>query len=310
MLNKKQKELEDRILSSYTNDTQSNFFKRVIFNLKQNKPAVIGLCVVIFLLIVGIAAPLIAPNDPYTVNPAERLMGMSAEYPLGTDHLGRCVFSRLLYATRTSLVTALVILFGNLLIGVPLGLIAGYAGGKIDNLIMRTADLVLTFPSSLVLLAIIGMLGTNIVYMIIVLTLLWWAPYARITRSMVIKLKEQDFVIAAEAAGKSRGYILIQHIGMCSISPVIVLATLKIASIIMHVASFSFIGIGTQAPNADWGVMLSDSRQFITTMPQLLLWPSLVIVLVVISLNLFGEGLKDALLPSKRSQPQADYRGD
>lgn len=291
-------------------DSRSSFFKRTIYNLRANKPAMIGGIILLAMIIIGFAAPILAPHDPLEVDTANRLLSPSLQFPLGTDHMGRCILSRLMYATRTSLITALIILFGNLAIGIPLGLIAGYVGGKTDNLIMRIADIALTFPSSLILLAVIGVFGTNVIYMILVLTFLWWAPYARILRSLVIKLKEQDFVKAAEAAGRSKAYISFKHIGLCSISPVIVLATLKIASIIMHVASYSFIGIGTQAPNADWGVMLSDSREFIFTRPILIVWPALVIVIVVLCLNVFGEGLKDALLPNTRMNAHSSYKGD
>ena len=291
-------------------DSRSSFLKRTIHNLKSNKPALIGGMVLLALIVIGFAAPLLAPHDPLEVETSNRLLSPSLQYPLGTDHMGRCILSSLMYATRTSLITALIILAGNLAIGIPLGLIAGYVGGKIDNLIMRVADIALTFPSSLILLAVIGIFGTNVIYMILVLTFLWWAPYARILRSLVIKLKEQDFVMAAEAAGRSKTYIAFKHIGLCSISPVIVLATLKISSIIMHVASYSFIGIGTQAPNADWGVMLSESREFIFTRPILIAWPAIVIVIVVLCLNIFGEGLKDALLPNTRMNANSSYKGD
>ena len=291
-------------------ESRSSLFKRTIHNLKSDKAAMIGGIVLLIIIIIGFASPLLAPNDPTSVDTSKRLLGASFQYPLGTDHMGRCVLSRLMYATRTSLITALIILFGNLLIGIPLGLISGYKGGKIDNLIMRIADIILTFPSSLILLAVIGIMGSNMIYMIIVLILLWWAPYARILRSLVIKLKEQDFVMAAEAAGRSKMYIAFKHIALCSISPVIVLATLKVSSIIMHVASYSFIGIGTQPPASDWGIMLSDSREYLFTYPMLTFWPALVIVIVVLCLNVFGEGLKDALLPNTRMQSNSKYKGD
>ena len=185
-----------------------------------------------------------------------------------------------------------------LLIGVPLGIMAGYAGGWLDNAIMRLVDIASTFPSSLLALAVVGVLGPSTMNIMLVFVVLWWAPFARIVRSMVIKLKEKEFVLAAIAAGSSQTAIILKHITLNSISPIIVLATLRIAAVIMHIAAFSFIGLGSQPPIADWGVMLSDSRQYLTSYPLMLLWPGLAIMLAVFAFNILGEGLNDALMPA------------
>jgi peptide/nickel transport system permease protein len=189
----------------------------------------------------------------------------------------------------------LLVLAGILAIAVPLGVLAGYMGGWIDNLIMRLADIVLTFPSSIVALAVVGILGPGIFNIMLVLILLWWAPFARIIRGTVLKLKEMDFVMAAKAAGTSEFDIVVKHILLNAISPITVLSTLRIASIITHIAAFSFIGLGTQPPASDWGVMLSDSRQFISSDLMLMIWPGLTIMIVVFGLNMFGEGLNEAI---------------
>ena len=146
-------------------------------------------------------------------------------------------------------------------------------------------------------LAVVSVFGAGLQNVMIVLVALWWAPFARILRSQVLKIKEKDFVMAAKASGTSKFKIVINHVLLNSISPIIVYSTLRVAAVIMHIASFSFIGLGTQPPAADWGVMLSDSKQFISTAPLMMIWPGLSIMLVVFSLNMFGEGLNEALMP-------------
>lgn len=283
------------------NIEKNRFWTNVCQTMKKDKLALIGGIIIFIFIFVGIFADYIAPNDPIKVDVTQKLLLPSSKYPLGTDQMGRCILSRLIYGTRTSLATALIVLAGILAIGVPLGLIAGYVGGWVDNIIMRLCDIVSTFPSSLLALAIVGISGPSIKNVMIVLIVLWWAPFARIIRGTVVQVKQKDFVMAAVAAGSSRFTIIAKHILLNSISPVIVLATLKVASIIMHLASFSFIGLGTQPPTADWGVMLSDSRAYITSEPQLMILPGLCIMLVVFALNMFGEGLNEALRPISSS---------
>ena len=271
-----------------------NLYWKQVFRSPKTK---IGLMVVIIFALAAIFAPVLAPHDPLLVDVSIKLKNPSAAYPLGTDQLGRCILSRLLYGAQTTLLNSLVVLAGILLIGIPLGLISGFCGGWIDNLIMRFADIVSTFPSSLLALAVVSVFGAGLQNVMIVLVALWWAPFARILRSQVLKIKEKDFVMAAKASGTSKFKIVINHVLLNSISPIIVYSTLRVAAVIMHIASFSFIGLGTQPPAADWGVMLSDSKQFISTAPLMMIWPGLSIMLVVFSLNMFGEGLNEALMP-------------
>ncbi len=269
-----------------------------LVKFKKQKLAVLGLIIICAFIFAGIFAPVVAPHDPYAVDLTQKLLKPGAEFPLGTDQLGRCILSRLIYGIRTSLTTAIFATALMLAIGVPLGILAGYVGGWLDNAIMRLADIASTFPSGLLALAIVGVLGPSIVNIMIVFILLWWAPFARIVRSMVIKLKEKEFVMAAIAAGSSQTSIILRHITLNAVSPIIVLATLRIAAVIMHVAGFSFIGLGSQPPIADWGVMLSDSRQYLTSYPLMLFWPGLAIMLVVFAFNMLGEGLNDILSPA------------
>ncbi|MDR2433926.1 MAG: ABC transporter permease subunit [Treponema sp.] len=267
----------------------------------EQKTAVLGLILILIFTLAGIFAEQIAPHDPYAVDISRKLLPPSGDFLMGTDQLGRCVFSRIIYGIRTSLATAVAATALMVLIGLPLGILAGYAGALADNLVMRLADIASSFPSSLLALAVVGVLGPSLLNIVFVFVVLWWAPFARITRGSVVKLKESAFVMAAQAAGSSRGAIVVKHILLNSISPIIVLATLRIAAVIMHVAAFSFIGLGSQPPAADWGVMLNDSRPFLTSHPLMMLWPGLAIVVSVFAFNLVGEGLNDALLPTSGS---------
>jgi peptide/nickel transport system permease protein len=272
--------------------------KEWLERFKEQKTAILGLVLILIFTLAGIFAEYAAPHDPYAVDITKKLLSPGGDFLMGTDQLGRCIFSRLIFGIRTSLATAVAATVMMVLIGLPLGILAGYAGGLTGNLIMRLADIASTFPSSLLALAIVGVMGPSLMNIVIVFVVLWWAPFARIVRSSVVKLKESAFVMAAVAAGSSRASIICRHILLNSISPVIVLATLRIAAVIMHVAAFSFIGLGSQPPAADWGVMLNDSRPFLTAQPLMMLWPGLAIVVSVFAFNLVGEGLNDALLPT------------
>lgn len=283
-------------------DTDINLIKRIFFRFKSDKLAVTGGIIVLLFVIAGAFAPYIAPHDPTAVNIEYRLLPSSWEYPLGTDQLGRDVLSRIIYGSQVTLRNAFLVLAGILAIGVPMGIIAGYAGGRVDNFIMRVADIVLTFPSGILALAVVGMMGPGMLNIMLVLVSLWWAPFARVIRGAVLKIKEQDFIMAAEAAGTSKLKIIVKHILLNTASPIIVLATLNVASIIMHIAGFSFIGLGTQPPAADWGVMLNDSREFIASAPTLMLWPGLTIMIVIFGLNMLGEGLNEALSPHAKKE--------
>ncbi|MDR0722151.1 MAG: ABC transporter permease subunit [Treponema sp.] len=268
---------------------------------KEQKTALVGVGVILIFTVAGVFAEQVAPHDPYAVDITQKLLPPNRDFWMGTDQLGRCIFSRIIFGIRTSLATAVAATVMMVLIGLPLGIVAGYVGGITGNLIMRVADIASTFPSSLLALAIVGVMGPSLVNIVIVFVVLWWAPFARIVRSSVVKLKESAFVMAAEAAGSSRSTIVFKHILLNSISPIIVLASLRIAAVIMHVAAFSFIGLGSQPPAADWGVMLNDSRPFLTAHPLMMLWPGLAIVVSVFAFNLVGEGLNDALLPTSGS---------
>ncbi|AKB78909.1 Nickel transport system permease protein NikC [Methanosarcina horonobensis HB-1 = JCM 15518] len=259
------------------------------------KAPVFGLVIVALIIFIAIAASVIAPNDPLKVNMSMRLEGPSSLYWLGTDNLGRCIASRLIWGARMSLIYSLCVLGLMMAISIPIGLLSGYAGGRVDTFIMRVTDIFLSLPTFLMALAVAGMLGPSAKNMIIAMASVWWSSYARIIRGMAMQMKQQDFMLAAKAAACTHSQILFRHILRNIASPIIVMATLEIGSIILAIASFSFIGLGAQPPTPEWGIMLSDSKEFIQTQPQLMIYPGIAIIITVMAFNLLGEGLKNAI---------------
>ncbi|MFC3745594.1 nickel transporter permease [Paenibacillus sp. GCM10012306] len=257
-----------------------------------SRAALVGGSIVLIFIVIGIFAPYLAPADPLQIHMDHRLSLPSWQHPLGTDHLGRCVLSRLIYGTRTSLYYALLVLGVVFAISIPVGLIVGYVGGKLDQLIMRIIDVLLAFPSLILALAVTGMLGPGPVNLLIAFAAVWWTGYARIIRSMVLQIKERDFIMAARAAGSSHLQIMVRHILSNAARPILVLASMEVGTIILSLAGMSFLGLGAQPPTPEWGVMLNDSRTYIQTAPRLMLFPGLVILLVVLGFNLLGEGLR------------------
>lgn len=267
----------------------------VMTRIFRQKTAVIGFVMVILILIVALGASVIAPNDPLAVDLSIRLQGPGGDHWLGTDHLGRCIASRLIWGAQVSLMYSISVLCLMMVISIPVGLLSGYAGGRTDAFIMRIIDICLSLPTFLLALAIAGTLGPSAKNMIIAMASVWWAPYARLIRGMTMQVKEQDFMLAARAAGCSHGQIIFRHI-LRNVAPtVIVMAALEIGAIILAIAAFSFIGLGAQPPAPEWGIMLSDSREFIQTQSQLMIYPGLAIVITVTAFNLLGEGLKNAI---------------
>ncbi|AIS52198.1 dipeptide transport system permease protein DppC [Thermoanaerobacter kivui] len=267
----------------------------VLERLLQDRLALLGLVIILVVVAVAIFAPYIAPNDPVKVDLQHRLAPPSAQYPLGTDHLGRCLLSRLIYGARVSLSTAVLALSAILLIGLPVGILAGYCGGWVDNLFMRLVDIMLAFPGLILALVIAGMLGPGLLNVMLALALVWWVGYARVVRGMVLSVKEKEFILAARACGTSECGIIIRHILPNIISPVIVLTTLDMGKLILAISGLSFLGLGAQPPTPEWGAMLNDGRPYMQVAPQLMIYPGLCIMTVVLAFNLLGDGLRDVL---------------
>lgn len=255
----------------------------------------IGLAIAILFILVAIFAPLIAPNNPTLVDVTVKLQNPSLKYPFGTDQLGRCVFSRIVCGSRYSLFYSFTVLAITLIIGLPIGMISGYVGGKWDTAIMRVIDIFLAMPSFIIVLAIAGSFGTSGRNLILAMSMSYWANYARVSRALTLKIKGESYFQALKAGGLSNVRIIFKHVLRNIMPSIIALATVEIGSIILSIAGYSFIGLGVQAPNPEWGIMLSESKPFIQTFPQLMMYPGLTIMLIVFGVNMLGEGVQDGL---------------
>ncbi len=262
----------------------------------------LGLLIIIVFALIGLIGPWLAPHDPAAIDPAHSFAAPSWQHPLGTDNLGRCLLSRLLYGTRLSLGTAVVATLIITTIGVTIGAVSGYYGGWLDGLLMRLVDILLAFPSLIIALAIVGTLGAGIVNAIIGLVCVWWVGYARILRGMVLASRAQPYVEAAHALGAGHGRILWRHILPNVVSPVIVLVTLELGQLILALAGLNFLGLGAQPPTPEWGSMLNAGRPFLQTAPQLMIYPGVTIAIVVLGFNLLGDSLRDLLDPYLRGK--------
>lgn len=255
----------------------------------------IGLAIAILFVLVAIFAPLIAPNDPTLVDITVKLQNPSFKYPFGTDQLGRCVFSRIVCGSRYSLFYSFTVLAITLIVGLPVGMIAGYVGGKWDTAIMRVIDIFLAMPSFIIVLAIAGSFGTSGRNLILAMSMSYWANYARVSRALTLKIKGESYFQALKAGGLSNVRIIFKHVLRNIMPSIIALATVEIGSIILSIAGYSFIGLGVKPPTPEWGIMLSESKPFIQTFPQLMMYPGLTIMLIVFGVNMLGEGVQDGL---------------
>ncbi|MBM7068654.1 ABC transporter permease [Actibacterium sp. 188UL27-1] len=256
---------------------------------------VIGLGLLIMYATLWIGTGFFDLSSPEEMDLLARLAPPSAAHPLGTDHLGRDVLSRLLAAIPISLGAALATMAAILAIALPWGLLAGLTGGRVDMVMMRVADIVLAFPTLVLALAVIGFLGASLEASIIGVVVAWWPSNARLVRAMVLSAKERDFVRAAYLAGASRTRVVIRHILPQILPPLAVVVSLETASVLLALSSLSFLGIGAQPPTPEWGAMLNEARPFLVSAPHMLLAPGLAVMLAVFAFNLVGEALRDLL---------------
>jgi len=262
----------------------------------KNKSILIGGLIVILLTFTTVCAPFFAPYDPAEQNPEERLSSPNYEYPLGTDHFGRCMFSRLVYGTRTSLAIAIAVSAIVVSLGTILGMIAGYYR-MIDNIIMRIADIALAFPSIVLALAIVGMLGPSIPNIIIALSAAGWGKYARLVRGTVLSIKEKEFIESARALGCNDIHIMFRHILPNCVAPIVVVASLGMGGKIISIAGLGFLGLGVQPPTPEWGTMIKAGLPLLHVAPHIVIFSGLMIMITVLAFNLLGDGLRDALDP-------------
>ncbi|WP_205668614.1 nickel ABC transporter permease subunit NikC [Ammoniphilus sp. CFH 90114] len=261
--------------------------------LKSEKTVVVCSVILFFLFVMTIMAPWIAPNDPIHVNLALKLHPPSWEYPLGTDHLGRCTLSRILYGARVSLGFATLIFIASLGIGLLVGTIAGYKGGWVDAILMRFCEGVMAFPNLVLVLGIVGLLGPGLWQVVLALMMVQWVYYARMFRNMVVSLKEQNFITAARISGSSPWKIIRRHMIPNVLPPILVMGTLEMGWAIMDISALSFLGLGIQPPTPEWGAMIHEGKGFIRSHPELMLYPGIMILLVVMTFNVLGEALSD-----------------
>jgi peptide/nickel transport system permease protein len=270
-------------------------------NLGRNRAAMAGLAVVIVLVVSAVFAPLLSPYNPYAVALDGRLQGPNGTHLLGTDELGRDILSRLLYGARVSLWAGIVTVALSGLIGVTGGVVAGYRGGYWDAVIMRLVDVFLAFPVIVLAIAIVAVRGPGLTNVLIALALVYWTTYARVARSIVLALREEEYTWAARTLGATPTRIMFRHLLPNAVPPLIVLASLGMGNAIVAEAALSFLGLGIQPPEASWGSMLNFGMQFLRDASFLSTTPGLAIFITVLGFNLLGDGLRDALDPRLRT---------
>jgi len=279
---------------------QSSAIRKGWHKLRRRPGALIGACILLIFIAVAILAPVIAPMDPLEIS-SNRRAAPSAEHWLGTDELGRDVLSRLIYGTRVSLRVGLVAIGIALTFGSVLGVIAGFVGGWIDSLIMRLTDIMLAFPGILLAIAVVAVLGPSLFNVMIAVGIESIPAYVRTARGSTLSIKEMEYVTGARTIGGTPLRIVFRYILPNVAAPLIVLATIGVAGSILSAAGLSYLGLGAQPPTAEWGAMLSSARNFVRDAWWMATFPGIAIMLIVLSLNLFGDGLRDILDPRMRN---------
>lgn len=272
----------------------------VLAILSRDRIALVALLVVIAATVVALLAPYIAPFDPTQQQLAGSLKGPSSIHLLGQDELGRDLLSRLMYGARVSLLVGASVVGVSLLIGVFLGALAGYYGGKVDSAIMRIVDVFLSFPGIILAVGAVAVVGPGLENVIIALILINWPGYTRVMRGETLRVKENVYVLASRGMGASDSWIMRKHIIPSAISPVVVLATIGFGWAVLAEAGLSFLGLGVQPPAPSWGGMVSEGLEYVLTAPLMALFPGLTIAITVWAFNMLGDGLRDALDPSLR----------
>lgn len=268
--------------------------------LRENTAAVVGLFIILFLMLVAILGPLITPYDPNLSDMTKSFIAPNAQHWFGTDQLGRDILSRIIAGARISLTVGLSAVAIALTVGVIFGSIAGYFGGRLDTVIMRFMDMMLSIPSILLAIAFMAALGKGIDKAVIAIGLVSIPEYARIVRGSILSVKENDYVQAARVIGNKDSRIIFRHILPNVLSSIVVRATLGISSAVLDTSALGFLGLGVQPPAAEWGDMLGRARGFIFTAPYTLIFPGIAITITVLAFNLLGDGLRDALDPKSR----------
>ncbi|CAI6083100.1 Metal-staphylopine import system permease protein CntC [Paenibacillus sp. JJ-100] len=270
---------------------------RIFKNLSRDKLAVTSFTIIVVTIILGVCAPLFAPHDPGAVNMKLRYASPSWPYLLGNDHLGRCVLSRLIYGIRPSVLWVLAALGFSVLIGAAAGFVAGYFKGKVDAWLMRICDIMLSFPGYVMTLAVVGILGAGLENILIAFVCMKWAWFARVIRSSVMQFTDMEYVKFAQASGIPNLTIMMRHIIPVTFADIAVISSGAMCSMMLQVSGLSFLGLGIQAPHAEWGMMLNEAREVMFSRPELMLAPGLAIIVVVSAFNVLSDALQVALDP-------------
>lgn len=267
--------------------------------LIRNRAAVGTIGLVLIVALIGIFAPFIAPNDPYATDILNKFAGFSQQYPLGTDNLGRCILSRMIYGIRPTLGLAVLTMLGTIGLGALMGLLAGYFRGIVEEVIMRTVDIMLSFPSQIMVFAVVALLGISVQNVILANVFIKWAWYARMIRTGVMQYRDRNFVRFSRCIGTPESFILFRHLVPSIAADLAVLSSLDVGWAIINISTLSFLGLGVQAPTPEWGAMLSEAKNVLTSNPVQMLVPGIAVVILVAAFNLMGDALRDVLDPKE-----------
>lgn len=263
--------------------------------IKKNKQFSFFALLVILLILVAVFAPVIVPQDPYVSDLKNALQPPSSEHWFGTDKLGRDIFSRVIYASRISLPSTLILVAIIFAVGTILGVLAGYFGGWVDAVIMRISDMMISFPGMVLAIAVAGIMGASVKNAVIAIAVVSWSKYARLSRSLVMKIRHEDYVYAAIVTGSKTSYILRKYMLPNVIPTLVITAATDIGGMMLELAGLSFLGFGAKAPDAEWGLMLNEGRTYMQNAPWMMIYPGLAIFIVVVIFNLLGDSLRDVL---------------
>jgi nickel transport system permease protein len=271
----------------------------MVGRLIRNRAAVGTIGLVLIVALIGIFAPFIAPNDPYATDILNKFAGFSQQYPLGTDNLGRCILSRMIYGIRPTLGLAVLTMLGTIGLGALMGLLAGYFRGIVEEVIMRTVDVMLSFPSQIMVFAVVALLGISVQNVILANVFIKWAWYARMIRTGVMQYRDRNFVRFSRCIGTPESFILFRHLVPSIAADLAVLSSLDVGWAIINISTLSFLGLGVQAPTPEWGAMLSEAKNVLTSNPVQMLVPGIAVVILVAAFNLMGDALRDMLDPKE-----------
>lgn len=264
---------------------------------KKNPTFILYCVLALVVVLIAVFAPLIATHDPYAAVLADAVQPPSSEHWFGTDKMGRDLFSRVIFGARTSLTAAIALVAIIVVAGTALGIVAGYFGGIVDAVIMRLSDMMISFPGMVLAIAVAGILGANIKNAVVAIAIVSWTKYARLARSLVLKIKNRDYIAAARVTGSKTGHILWSYMLPNALPTIVITGATDIGSMMLEIAGLSFLGFGAQSPTAEWGLMLNEGRAFMTAAPWLMIFPGLAIFITVVVFNLLGDSLRDVLDP-------------